>query len=387
MDATGRGQRPLARTDVREEAPDCSPDGELIAYQVYDAARRMYDVWVMNADGTNPRALLSNGHSPAWSPSCGRLAFVSGRGGSQDLWVADRNGRGAHRLTTAPEQEIAPAWSPLGDRLAFVRLHYRKDSAGKRVGCTSRVIIRELDGRMGEVIRLDNVELTRVDWSRAEKLILAGTPYGQGTEGRSGLWIVAASGSGLRRLTPPLAKGGPGGVSESQPAWAPDGHWLAFVQQDGEIQAIWRASAEGRERRQLTAGEEGDDAPTFLPRGVSRALRVFIQGRRTYFTPAPYLATREVLLPGRLTCRALGVELRWDPASQSLELVKEPHRVRINLRHRAAKRDGQPVPLNSPPRVISGVTVLPMRYLAELLGIPAQWEPQERVLRLGAEGS
>ena len=73
-------------------------------------------------------------------------------------------------------------------------------------------------------------------------------------------------------------------------------------------------------------------------------------------------------------------------AANVLELVRKPHEVRINLRFFAAKRDGRAVSLESPPRVISGVTMLPMRCLAGWLGIPVQWRLQERILRLGPEG-
>jgi Tol biopolymer transport system component len=379
MATDGQKQRPLTQTDVREEAPACSPEGEWIAYQVYDGARRAYDIWVMDAEGTRPRTLVLNGHSPAWSPSGGEVAFVSDRQGSPDIWLVEREGRQPRPLIASPEPEIAPAWSPLGDRLAFIHLHYRKNAAGELLGCTSRVMIREFHGQVGEVARLDSVELTKIAWSRTGNLILAGTPWRRST-GNSRLWRLSADGKALRPLTASWE------WSESAPACAPGGHWFAFVQRHGDLQAIWRMSEEGEKRVPLTAGDAGDDGPAFLPRGASRGVRVLIRGQRAFFTPAPHLVGKEVMLPARSACRALGIRLRWNPASQVLQLSRPPHRVRINLRHHAAKRDGQPVNLDSPPRFISGVMVLPLRQVAAWLGLPWQWDPHERILRLGAAG-
>lgn len=379
METDGQRQRPLTRTDVREEAPACSPEGELIAYQVYDAARRTYDVWVINADGTNPRNLALNGHSPAWSPSGGEVAFVSDRRGSPDLWIVGREGRNPRPLISSPEPEIAPAWSPLGDRLAFIRLHYRKNAAGELSGCTSRVMIREFNGRLGEVTRLDGVELTRIAWSRTGNLFLAGTPW-RHSKANSRLWRLSASGGTLHQLTASWE------WSESSPACALAGPWLAFVRRNADLQAIWRMSEAGENRVQLTTGDEEDEGPAFLPRGASRGVQVWIQGQRAFFTPAPHLVGKEVMLPARPACQALGIHLRWNPTSQVLQLSRKPHGVRINLRHGAAKRDGQPVNLNSPPQIISGVLVLPLRQVVGWLGLPTQWDPHERILRLGTAG-
>jgi hypothetical protein len=58
--------------------------------------------------------VLPVGYAPAWSPSGGRIAYVT-RG---NLWVADIDGTHRGKLTSAADQ---PAWSPNGRRIAFVR--------------------------------------------------------------------------------------------------------------------------------------------------------------------------------------------------------------------------------------------------------------------------
>jgi Tol biopolymer transport system component len=82
------------------------------------------DIWVMNADGTNPVQLTTDpagDHTPAWSPDGTKIAFVSDRdGGNFEIYVMNADGSGQTRLTDDPAQDFDPTWSPDGSRIAFV---------------------------------------------------------------------------------------------------------------------------------------------------------------------------------------------------------------------------------------------------------------------------
>ena len=53
--------------------------------------------------------------------------------------------------------------------------------------------------------------------------------------------------------------------SSMQPAWSPDGHWIAFVSdRDGKRQ-LYRIAVRGGEAERLTSGEEGVSAFAFAP--------------------------------------------------------------------------------------------------------------------------
>ncbi len=60
-------------------------------------------------------------YQPQYSPDGERLAFVSTRSGSPQVWLAARDGSGVLQLTSAPLGQVAtPRWSPSGREIVFV---------------------------------------------------------------------------------------------------------------------------------------------------------------------------------------------------------------------------------------------------------------------------
>jgi Tol biopolymer transport system component len=88
-------------TAVRVSDPQVSPDGRLVAFvrTTTDAStgQRNADIWVVAADGSAAPRLLIGGdraeNTPRWSPDGKRIAFISTRSGSAQLYIAGADGR------------------------------------------------------------------------------------------------------------------------------------------------------------------------------------------------------------------------------------------------------------------------------------------------------
>ncbi len=135
MNADGSGERRLTRNGARNFAPAWSPDGQRIVFerrvgrQIYRntpleygqcsrcAGRVSFQVYVMNADGSEARKLADGNKArmlgqssthPVWSPDGRKIAFAK----QFDIYVMNADGSGQRKLTRGADRESQPVWSP-----------------------------------------------------------------------------------------------------------------------------------------------------------------------------------------------------------------------------------------------------------------------------------
>jgi Tol biopolymer transport system component len=263
-----------------------SPSGGSTAARPELAFARAGNVWTIGADGTRARLLVRSAHSPAWSPDGSRLAFVSGRSGDEEVYVARADGTGVTRLTRLPGPDLSPAWSSDGRRIVWSHdaeiWTMSASGAGKK-----RVVARAKQWHehhsptwhgtqivySSTRVSAFNTELFRVPATR-----LTFTGGSDGTLGddsmpdfspdgrtiaftsnrdRQGeIYVMRAGGGGLKRLTRR-----PG--DDWAPDFSPDGRLIAFTQlaQSFAGGTIWVMNADGSGQRKLTEGTDADWRP------------------------------------------------------------------------------------------------------------------------------
>lgn len=104
-----------------DDSPQISPDGSKVAFM---SGRSGFDeIWLANSDCSNPAQLTAfrqNGiGSPRWSPDGTRLVFDRHVDGQPDIFTIDINTRKFNQLTDKRGLDYLPAWSNDGKWIYF----------------------------------------------------------------------------------------------------------------------------------------------------------------------------------------------------------------------------------------------------------------------------
>lgn len=246
--------------------PQVSPDGRTIAYvrHGYDVMkdRGTSRIWLVNREGGGHRPLSDHdGHSPRWSPSGDRIAFLAGTDEGVEVYMHWRSENRTARITQLPENPRGLTWSRDGERLAFAmfvpadpepmvkmpkapkgadwappakvmeQVNYRSDSQGYlRQGFTQVFVLPADGGTARQVSRGDFNHDGGLVWDDdGESLFVSAN--------RRKDWEFEGQDSALHRIdvdsgetTRLTDRFGP----EAQPALSPDGRQLAFVGYEDE---------------------------------------------------------------------------------------------------------------------------------------------------------
>ncbi|MDE0368721.1 MAG: GDSL-type esterase/lipase family protein, partial [bacterium] len=241
--------------------PAWSPDGTRLAFVHKQDPGDDNEIWVMNADGTNPRNLTGNSSEefqPAWSPDGTRIAYVSNQGGNYDIWVMNADGTNRQNLTNRPDFDREPAWSPDGTRIAF---------SSERIGGDLDIWVINSDGTGVRNLHDNDDDEFDPTWSPDGTRIAF--VHNQDEPGHTDydIWVMDADGTNWRNLTNRPA-------DEFEPAWSPDGTRIAFVSDQGGNNDIWVVNQDATNPRNLTnTRDQNEGRPAWSPPG-DRQLRV-----------------------------------------------------------------------------------------------------------------
>jgi TolB protein len=252
-----------------------------IAVPVFDTDRQRYNVWLLDATGTNLRLVVENASSPALSDDGTLLAYRHWQRDDRGIVVAGSEGTNPLRLTDKLE-DVLPSFSPdntkivfstyrQGDRLSRVYYVWTDEQnqrawewgAGGLFGedpdwmADGQIVFhaRTRDGETDQLwIMNGDATSQRPFYSRSTSkggiAALAAAPDSRTVAfmadegGNWDIYSVGVDGSAPQRLTNDPARDG-------LPAWAPDGQSLAFVSDRSGQWALWVMDADGSNERML----------------------------------------------------------------------------------------------------------------------------------------
>jgi|SRR5689334_11804672 len=225
----GTGVRNLTTSPEDDLYPSWSPDHRFIAYV---SARAPSGLWVMNADGSGKRSVLTGWdiEHTAWSPDGKRILFVGSKGSGWEFHSVSPDGTGLQWLSYEPNGGFSPD--------------------GKRVTYAAGLDIWVMDTTTKVATNLthspDADDVDPQFSPNGSQIVYAGNATGP-----TGIWLMNADGSGQHPLTVAL------GHYDRDPRWSPDGASIVFQRTDETgalpVTNIYIMNADGSNLHPLTS--------------------------------------------------------------------------------------------------------------------------------------
>jgi Tol biopolymer transport system component len=237
-----------------DSSPQFSPDGKKIAFQrnINPEGSSVLDhgasIWVMNADGTNPRQLVApqiayigGAQTPMWSPDGKYIAYRYGEGSSASgVWVVRSNGSQAPIQVVTTDFGSAPGkymdWAP--------NIPSKKMAVSVRVGDRSsppysrQIAVVKFDPTGAVPVKRKwvtesdptGVNSKTCQWNMRWNSDGTTLVYTDDYNNYSDIWKMNPDGTHKVRLTDSATNGNACYVS---PQWSPDGNFIAYWSNEG----------------------------------------------------------------------------------------------------------------------------------------------------------
>ncbi|MGB9887224.1 MAG: glucosaminidase domain-containing protein [Moorellales bacterium] len=119
-------------------------------------------------------------------------------------------------------------------------------------------------------------------------------------------------------------------------------------------------------------------------RAAEAAVRLVVDGREVQASPAPAIRDGRTLVPVRVVAENLGAVVQWEAQDRSVTVVRGSRRVKMRLDNRLVDLGGANGYLltDVPPSLIKDRTFIPLRLVAETLGVWIGWDAARGTVRV-----
>ena len=253
MDIANPKPSRLTESRADDNSPAWSPNSVELAFDSNPDGRAIYVTNVYDLAQIHSVTNLSDNSYPAWSPDGQKIAFVSVQDGNADIYVMNADGSEPRRLTEDAAWDADPTWSPDSNQIAF--------ASNRDGGDGFQIYVMNADG--SNQTRLPNNRPIGTwnsfpNWSHQGAYIVF-----QSRDNSDSLFQIYVMRANGEDKPVQLTFRGNNEVAE----WSPDGKLIAFTTNRDGNNEVYLMNADGSGQTNLTNNPANDSAPAWQPGG------------------------------------------------------------------------------------------------------------------------
>ncbi|AEI45360.1 hypothetical protein KNP414_06841 [Paenibacillus mucilaginosus KNP414] len=111
-------------------------------------------------------------------------------------------------------------------------------------------------------------------------------------------------------------------------------------------------------------------------------IKVDLNGSAVRFDTFPVLNGNTAMVPMRRIFELLGADMEWDESTSTVMAVKGETMIRITIGSDSASIGDRQVPLDKPATLVDGLTLVPVRFIAETFGAEVVWDEVTHTIQI-----
>src|SRR5580704_13034245 len=237
MDYDGSNQRELTHYKSVSTMPTTSADGRLFAFTTYAQGNPKIMVYSADTDRRLPfiNPVSSAVETPEFTPDGHRIMFAASLEGWVQICIADANGGGMRRISHVRAIEVSPKINPKNaNEVVFI--------SGR--GGSEQLWRMNIDGGDLEMLTSGQGYVANPSWSPNGQLIAYAWTLGY-EPGNYNIFVMDVASKKYTQLTH-------GSGRNENPWWAPDGVHLVFSSKQRQVTQLYTMLADGTGVQQLT---------------------------------------------------------------------------------------------------------------------------------------
>lgn len=121
---------------------------------------------------------------------------------------------------------------------------------------------------------------------------------------------------------------------------------------------------------------------TAVVRAEAEPVYVTLDGQQLPLEVPGEIREGRTLVPFRALFEAVGAEVSWDPDTQTVTAMQGEDDLELTIGSQVVKWRGSLIKVDAPPVIVNGRTLVPLRLVAQAMGLHVRWDQSIRTVHL-----